>query len=150
MGHAQNTIILFAQLLKREMACKQPPNFIACFCFISLTCVRLLQPENLQLRYCTLPRLSLVRGLSMSQTPTSCCGWTSIAILSTFSTWTPSRTGGSLHYHTDKKRFYLVSIFFVREIHLPGTVGAVVPVEGSKDVIALVGRKVCLVNRETG
>ena len=40
--------------------------------------------------------------------------------------------------------------FFLREIKLPGTVGAVVPVEGSKDLIALVGRKVCRINRETG
>lgn len=73
--------------------------------------------------------------------------------LSTFSTWTPSRTGGSLQYHTEKQKFYAIIIFplfFLREIKLPGTVGAVVPVEGSKDLIALVGRKVCRVNRETG
>lgn len=50
---------------------------------------------------------------------------------------------------TNSYHFFFFFVF-VREIHLPGTVGAVVPVEGSKDVIALVGRKVCLVNRETG
>ena len=94
----------------------------------------------------------------MSQTPTSCYGWTSTDTLSTFSTWTPSRTGGSvhrtLHYHTEKQRFhanyYHFSPDFLREIKLSGTVGAVVPVEGSKDLIVTVERKIIRINRDTG
>ena len=133
------------------MACKLVSNFTTCF-LLHFSPFCLLQPVNRPWRCCTLPKLSLVRGLSMNQTPTSCYGWTSIHTLSTFSTWIPSRTGESLQYLSEKQRFYAICNIsvFLREIKLPGTVGAVVPVEGSKDVIALVGRKVCRVNRETG
>ena len=33
---------------------------------------------------------------------------------------------------------------------MPDMVGAVVPVEGSDKLVVLVGRKICLVDRETG
>ena len=69
--------------------------------------------------------------------------------LLTFSTWTPSRTGGSLH--TERQMIAINFLFRAcREVKLPSTVGAVVPVEGSDNLIVLVGRKVCLVNRDTG
>ncbi len=54
------------------------------------------------------------------------------------------------HRQAEILHVFIIFFAFVREIRLPGTVGAVVPVEGSKDLVALVGRKVCLVNRETG
>ena len=39
---------------------------------------------------------------------------------------------------------------FYRSIKLSDAVGAVIPVEGSDNLLAAVGRKLCLVTRETG
>lgn len=41
-------------------------------------------------------------------------------------------------------------IYFHRVLNMPDKVGAVIPVEGSDKLVALVGTKICLVDRETG
>ena len=47
--------------------------------------------------------------------------------------------------------FLIISLSLFRKLKMPDTVSVVVPVEGSPNkVMALIGRKICLVDRETG
>ena len=39
---------------------------------------------------------------------------------------------------------------YTRSVNLPGTVGAAIPVEGSDKLLAFVGRRICIVDREKG
>lgn len=49
-----------------------------------------------------------------------------------------------------KFRFASLVMFSYRSVKMPGRVGAVIPVEGSDNLLAGIERKLCLVDRKTG